>query len=255
MNSSRDSLIRSKTENEGVLSSRSSSRRVDRAMSRFPRFFDPGPPTEPTITLLFPKAPIGVTDPPHVLRRARRVPDLEEPVFQEQAAPVEKAAVPPPARGGDQGDRLRRGSEGQPALARGVVDREAPRGRAPQEKKGVPVVDQEVGDAVAQHGVQVPGLREVEDGSRGLPAPAVTALQGADLALQAVHVEHPEGALPHRHRGGGELARNLDREQPLRLAPASAVDALLQAEARSEEHTSELQSQFHLVCRLLLEKK
>src|SRR5689334_24060962 len=28
-----------------------------------------------------------------------------------------------------------------------------------------------------------------------------------------------------------------------------------QAIARSEEHTSELQSQFHLVCRLLLEKK
>src|SRR5689334_23432845 len=27
------------------------------------------------------------------------------------------------------------------------------------------------------------------------------------------------------------------------------------ADARSEEHTSELQSQFHLVCRLLLEKK
>src|SRR5438309_7078791 len=30
-------------------------------------------------------------------------------------------------------------------------------------------------------------------------------------------------------------------------------DAVVQA--RSEEHTSELQSQFHLVCRLLLEKK
>src|SRR6516164_3488877 len=28
-----------------------------------------------------------------------------------------------------------------------------------------------------------------------------------------------------------------------------------QAPVRSEEHTSELQSQFHLVCRLLLEKK
>src|SRR2546422_7025982 len=28
-----------------------------------------------------------------------------------------------------------------------------------------------------------------------------------------------------------------------------------QAEARSEEHTSELQSRLHLVCRLLLEKK
>src|SRR5689334_23762858 len=33
--------------------------------------------------------------------------------------------------------------------------------------------------------------------------------------------------------------------------PASAAFAL----TRSEEHTSELQSQFHLVCRLLLEKK
>src|SRR5689334_24196191 len=29
----------------------------------------------------------------------------------------------------------------------------------------------------------------------------------------------------------------------------------LNSDARSEEHTSELQSQFHLVCRLLLEKK
>src|SRR5689334_24092857 len=29
----------------------------------------------------------------------------------------------------------------------------------------------------------------------------------------------------------------------------------LEVEFRSEEHTSELQSQFHLVCRLLLEKK
>src|SRR2546422_5221309 len=39
-----------------------------------------------------------------------------------------------------------------------------------------------------------------------------------------------------------------------------ALDALdripsPQAEARSEEHTSELQSRLHLVCRLLLEKK
>src|SRR6266481_8602355 len=33
------------------------------------------------------------------------------------------------------------------------------------------------------------------------------------------------------------------------------VFALLPVRRRSEEHTSELQSQFHLVCRLLLEKK
>src|SRR5689334_24618781 len=37
---------------------------------------------------------------------------------------------------------------------------------------------------------------------------------------------------------------------------AGARDYLLKGNlARSEEHTSELQSQFHLVCRLLLEKK
>src|SRR5438309_3973966 len=33
------------------------------------------------------------------------------------------------------------------------------------------------------------------------------------------------------------------------------LDVLRDQAARSEEHTSELQSQFHLVCRLLLEKK
>src|SRR5689334_24382410 len=40
----------------------------------------------------------------------------------------------------------------------------------------------------------------------------------------------------------------------LRDAPAVVLD-LQNLVVRSEEHTSELQSQFHLVCRLLLEKK
>src|SRR5689334_24010490 len=35
---------------------------------------------------------------------------------------------------------------------------------------------------------------------------------------------------------------------------ATSPEAIIRA-IRSEEHTSELQSQFHLVCRLLLEKK
>src|SRR5689334_23595707 len=38
----------------------------------------------------------------------------------------------------------------------------------------------------------------------------------------------------------------------LGLAIGTGTDVAI--EARSEEHTSELQSQFHLVCRLLLEK-
>src|SRR5687768_18535108 len=47
-------------------------------------------------------------------------------------------------------------------------------------------------------------------------------------------------------RGGGRAVRAVD--PPVR-APVEA------ARLRSEEHTSELQSRLHLVCRLLLEKK
>src|SRR5689334_23549167 len=41
----------------------------------------------------------------------------------------------------------------------------------------------------------------------------------------------------------------------LRKLPAAVPINWTSSEPRSEEHTSELQSQFHLVCRLLLEKK
>src|SRR5437870_7520994 len=44
-------------------------------------------------------------------------------------------------------------------------------------------------------------------------------------------------------------------ENKLREANRQLVQAFNQNEKRSEEHTSELQSRGHLVCRLLLEKK
>src|SRR5207249_11692603 len=56
-------------------------------------------------------------------------------------------------------------------------------------------------------------------------------------------------------------ARQLDREQFAVLVVAVQHPVLQERlhvdrrEARSEEHTSELQSRFDLVCRLLLEKK
>src|SRR5256884_266965 len=44
--------------------------------------------------------------------------------------------------------------------------------------------------------------------------------------------------------------------RPIRAAPRSRTAASRAVRcARSEEHTSELQSRLHLVCRLLLEKK
>src|SRR5437870_8126709 len=42
---------------------------------------------------------------------------------------------------------------------------------------------------------------------------------------------------------------------PMRLGVAARLGQELRSEDRSEEHTSELQSRGHLVCRLLLEKK
>src|SRR2546422_6644618 len=54
-------------------------------------------------------------------------------------------------------------------------------------------------------------------------------------------------------RGGGArlLAQLLGRDQRLVHGPLPVPERAM----RSEEHTSELQSRLHLVCRLLLEKK
>src|SRR2546430_12607851 len=57
----------------------------------------------------------------------------------------------------------------------------------------------------------------------------------------------------------GEMLRNRGQFNGQQIIPAAAVDDIRRggdaAAFRSEEHTSELQSQSNLVCRLLLEKK
>src|SRR2546422_7457172 len=47
----------------------------------------------------------------------------------------------------------------------------------------------------------------------------------------------------------------IDEGEGLQFLPPSCVSSSMAAGTRSEEHTSELQSRLHLVCRLLLEKK
>src|SRR3989475_898252 len=73
-----------------------------------------------------------------------------------------------------------------------------------------------------------------------------TAVRRGVLALQAAGTIEPSRDFRRR------LDARLERERrAAREVPASAGVAA----ARSEEHTSELQSQSNLVCRLLLEKK
>src|SRR2546422_4560501 len=58
-------------------------------------------------------------------------------------------------------------------------------------------------------------------------------------------------AAPPRNTAAGPARRNTAAPPPLRWRGPPAGGS----SCRSEEHTSELQSRLHLVCRLLLEKK
>src|SRR2546427_3414904 len=64
-----------------------------------------------------------------------------------------------------------------------------------------------------------------------------SAEPGRDRSLNAVRIIQP------------------DRQQELQRAEVARIDQRVDPGQRSEEHTSELQSQSNLVCRLLLEKK
>src|SRR5256885_7550097 len=56
-------------------------------------------------------------------------------------------------------------------------------------------------------------------------------------------------------RGLPKTARSADGSSATRSSASAARRPAIQRDARSEEHTSELQSPCNLVCRLLLEKK
>src|SRR5258708_30649171 len=62
----------------------------------------------------------------------------------------------------------------------------------------------------------------------------------------------PEGGYASKHSA---RLQNKRHDHWRRTPPTPIVEPVEQAIGRSEEHTSELQSPDHLVCRLLLEKK
>src|SRR2546422_4634048 len=80
--------------------------------------------------------------------------------------------------------------------------------------------------------------------------PYTTLFRSPGAQLLARHVVEAEDVVGRRGRAPevGERDGAAARPLPLELP-------VLDLETRSEEHTSELQSRLHLVCRLLLEKK
>src|SRR5690348_17450769 len=73
------------------------------------------------------------------------------------------------------------------------------------------------------------------------------------VEIQVLFDGHGNGV----HLGERDCSTQRRHQKVLEESPSPAVDAALRDRmgSRSEEHTSELQSPVHLVCRLLLEKK
>src|SRR5688572_31522446 len=80
--------------------------------------------------------------------------------------------------------------------------------------------------------------------------PAATEIYTLSLHDALPICQHRDAADQGAHAAAALLRRQLARRHLLRAGGERAA-----AEGRSEEHTSELQSQSNLVCRLLLEKK
>src|SRR3989442_7579731 len=84
--------------------------------------------------------------------------------------------------------------------------------------------------------------------------PYTTLFRSHDLARIAAGLL-PAEQLAVRHDVGAGAELREDREHAESRVRFDRVADLVRDALRSEEHTSELQSRPHLVCRLLLEKK
>src|SRR3989449_6963083 len=97
----------------------------------------------------------------------------------------------------------------------------------------IPVADHCEEPTLASGGVMHEGLVAARLGLKGIPAAAEEIMVERDILLAQLTGAHVH--LCH-------------------VSTRGSVDLIRRAK-RSEEHTSELQSRLHLVCRLLLEKK
>src|SRR5689334_23454650 len=79
-----------------------------------------------------------------------------------------------------------------------------------------------------------------------------------EIVRMLVESDAPVNAKQHGGWTPLHAAADNGDEEMIKILLQHGADPLAQnddGKTRSEEHTSELQSQFHLVCRLLLEKK
>src|SRR5689334_23483468 len=93
----------------------------------------------------------------------------------------------------------------------------------------------------------------VTGGTRGIGAAICVALKEQGRTVIANYAGNEKAAAAFHEETGLHVERfDVGNFQECERAVQRITE---QVGPRSEEHTSELQSQFHLVCRLLLEKK
>src|SRR3989449_11556645 len=100
------------------------------------------------------------------------------------------------------------------------------------------------------HGRRLVGWDEILEGGLA-PNAVVMSWRGVDGGIAAARAGHDVGMAPGSHTYFDHYQSADTVAEPLAIGgylPLDTVDAY-----RSEEHTSELQSRLHLVCRLLLE--
>src|SRR2546430_8754073 len=93
---------------------------------------------------------------------------------------------------------------------------------------------------------------QAEDGIRDL---TVTGVQTCALPISRGRCSAGRSTRPPRPAAAPVGPASAPARRSCRRASAAATAAAGPSACRSEEHTSELQSQSNLVCRLLLEKK
>src|SRR6266498_4264846 len=132
-------------------------------------------------------------------------------------------------------NRAQRGRRLRPAPARGGARAPAPAsGRAAFAARGR--------SGGSRPAPALPPRLRGRAGRGGLSGAAGRGVAGGAAAVAAGAVRDRVGRAPHRRASAG-------------LADRAERPTAVPRHARSEEHTSELQSRPHLVCRLLLEKK
>src|SRR6267143_3092203 len=183
----------------------------------------------------------------YYMNRARS-PRIDEPVTEPVigAELREPAASPHPMRkkrvGPASQDRSRSATRPKPPAIRAAPQRDQ---RSQPHAENLQQRGQRCGRAIKRHSAGKKWLRSNPIPTFSRPSEDVTRPPDEPLpgkSTNEIHDSRDRQAGYRRHHHVTRAAR----------APQTGID---ERNSRSEEHTSELQSQFHLVCRLLLEKK